>query len=214
MLAPTSERCPALVLVGPTGSGKTPLGELLEAEGFCGRRCLHFDFGANLRRQAQGRGTRGRLSRGEREFLKLVLKSGTLLEDEQFPVARKVLLDFLESRGARLETLLVLNGLPRHVGQAQALDGVVAVELVVQLVCTAQAAHARIRSNIGGDRAGRADDTLRGVRERLAVFRRRTAPLISYYAGCGVRVARIAVGAATTAEEMRAAIESLGRRVK
>ena len=44
----------AVVLLGPTGSGKTPLGEWLEAKGLGGRRCHHFDFGTRLRRVATG----------------------------------------------------------------------------------------------------------------------------------------------------------------
>jgi len=36
----------AILLIGPTGSGKTPLGDWLQAYGFCGHRCHRFDFGA------------------------------------------------------------------------------------------------------------------------------------------------------------------------
>ena len=43
---------PALLLLGPTGSGKTPLGDEIERRGLYGRRCLHFDFGASLRAAA------------------------------------------------------------------------------------------------------------------------------------------------------------------
>jgi len=42
-------RNPAVLLLGPTGAGKTPLGEMIEARGLWGMSCLHFDFGANLR---------------------------------------------------------------------------------------------------------------------------------------------------------------------
>ena len=46
----TSEIRPrALLLLGPTGSSKTPLGQLIEQRGLWQTRCLHFDFGANLR---------------------------------------------------------------------------------------------------------------------------------------------------------------------
>ncbi|MCX7427258.1 MAG: hypothetical protein NTW96_16720 [Planctomycetia bacterium] len=46
----TDTRNDAMLLLGPTGSGKTPLGDLLERRGLGGRRCVHFDFGAHLRR--------------------------------------------------------------------------------------------------------------------------------------------------------------------
>jgi adenylate kinase family enzyme len=39
----------AILLLGPTGSGKTPLGQVLEERGLWGHTCMHFDFGANLR---------------------------------------------------------------------------------------------------------------------------------------------------------------------
>ncbi|MEE8450650.1 MAG: hypothetical protein V3R99_02015 [Thermoguttaceae bacterium] len=39
----------AALLLGPTGAGKTPLGRLIEQRGLWGVRCLHFDFGDNLR---------------------------------------------------------------------------------------------------------------------------------------------------------------------
>ena len=60
----------AILLLGPTGSGKTPLGAALEEHGVCGRQCLHFDFGENLRACAEGRGT---LTDEEMAFLRGVL---------------------------------------------------------------------------------------------------------------------------------------------
>ncbi len=39
----------AILLLGPTGTGKTPLGNVLAVRGWRGLPCLHFDFGANLR---------------------------------------------------------------------------------------------------------------------------------------------------------------------
>ncbi|MDW7761659.1 MAG: hypothetical protein SCM96_13625 [Acidobacteriota bacterium] len=45
---------PAVLILGPTGSGKTPLGRELETRGHAGRRCRHFDFGAEMRALAGG----------------------------------------------------------------------------------------------------------------------------------------------------------------
>ena len=39
----------AILLLGPTGSGKTPLGQVLEERGLWGHTSRHFDFGASLR---------------------------------------------------------------------------------------------------------------------------------------------------------------------
>ncbi|MCY3021027.1 MAG: nucleoside monophosphate kinase [Planctomycetota bacterium] len=204
---PLSRLCPAILLLGPTGSGKTPLGELLEAEGLWGRRCVHFDFGMNLRQYASGGEARDVLTRGEREFLVRVLESGALLEDEHFPIARKVLLGFLSSRGAGSDSLVALNGLPRHVGQARAMEALVSMEMVVHLACEPEVAAERIRTDAGGDRRARADDGIAGVRKRIEVFRQRTAPLLGYYGSRGVSVLRVDVGPRTTPSEVRAELE-------
>ena len=42
----------AILLLGPTAAGKTPLGQLFADRGLWGRPCVHFDFGENLRRIA------------------------------------------------------------------------------------------------------------------------------------------------------------------
>jgi adenylate kinase len=146
------------------------------------------------------------LAADEIAFLKRVLESGALLEDEQFPIARKVLLDFLAARGATPETIVVLNGLPRHVGQAKAMDRVVAMETVIHLSCTPEVVVARIRDNSGGDRAGRTDDEIAAVRKRIETFSRRTEPLLAYYRARGVPIVAIAVGPTTTAHEMLAGL--------
>ena len=135
---------PALILLGPTGSGKTPLGDALAEHGVGGRCCLHFDFGAELRRAAvwdrSDPSDVSDLSMDDRTFIRRVLEEGALLEPENFPVAERVLKAFLAracpgdpaavraSRGAPgnhaaapEQVLLVLNGLPRHIDQAKAL---------------------------------------------------------------------------------------------
>ena len=49
-------RQPGILLLGPTGSGKTPLGDRLQIRDLWGRRCHHFDFGVRLRDVAYGIG--------------------------------------------------------------------------------------------------------------------------------------------------------------
>ena len=77
----------SVLLVGPTGAGKTPLGNLLEKKGLNGKKCRHFDFGANLRAIA-GQIPGARFSLEEIGFIKDKLCSGALLEDKDFPLAR------------------------------------------------------------------------------------------------------------------------------
>jgi len=192
----------AIVLLGPTGSGKTPLGSTLEARGLWGRRCVHFDFGENLRQIVAADQADAHVTRRDIEFLREVLRSGALLEDEQFPLAERVLRRFLVERGVDAATLVVLNGLPRHVGQADAVDAVLDVEAVIHLRCSPGAVLARIRTNVGRDRSGRVDDDPASIQAKLATFQERTEPLLEYYRGRNVRMEAFDVTADMSAEQM------------
>lgn len=182
----------AILLVGPTGSGKTPLGDWLQTHGLGGRACRHFDFGAHLR---AGTG----LTAAEQEFVRRVLATGALLENETFYIAEKILRAFMAGHEGEW---LVLNGLPRHVGQAVALERLVNVVAVVQLQADAATIRERLRRNSGGDRAGRVDDDLALVERKLATFARRTLPLVEHYRRRGVPVLPVTVGVATSPKEM------------
>jgi adenylate kinase len=182
----------AILLIGPTGSGKTPLGDWLQAHGLAGGACRHFDFGAHLR---VGTG----LNASEQEFVREVLATGTLLENETFHVAEKILRAFIAGHE---DELLILNGLPRHVGQAVALAPLVNVAAVVHLQADAHTIRERLRRNAGGDRTGRVDDDLTLVERKLATFTERTLPLIEHYQSQGVPVLTTMVGEETTPKEM------------
>ncbi|MCS7305155.1 MAG: nucleoside monophosphate kinase [Thermoguttaceae bacterium] len=249
-----------ILLLGPTGSGKTPLGQLLAHRGIWGRRCVHFDFGYWLRWIASDHSSeapppqpssflpecsqasqtsvasetdRTRLpeqayslcseyfTREERQFIQQVLLSGALLEDKDFWLAVKILKYFLVLEGLAepevlrqpqsqplkkpkdfsTEPLIVLNGLPRHVGQAEAMKSWVDVQAVVYLDCPAEVVLERIRSNIGGDRQGRTDDDLQCVQAKLATYQARTQPLIAYYQSRGVPIVRLPVTTTITPAE-------------
>jgi|GEM_PF-132153 len=279
---PNPWRYKGIVLLGPTGSGKTPLGQLMVERGIWGRRCVHFDFGNLLRRIAfdqsdreladcpttseatplmggdvppaaeirriavpasQGAppfggvascnphcspGSTGAFSEGlayftpqERDFVRQVLGSGALLEDKDFPLAVKIFQYFLIAEGLQGPELLrqppgqplpqggdaqagvwiVLNGLPRHVGQAEALKSWVDVQAAIHLDCPAEVVLQRLRSNVGGDRHGRTDDDLPSVQAKLATYQARTQPLIHYYQSRGVPIVRLLVTAALTPAE-------------
>jgi len=190
----------AILLLGPTGSGKTPLGEMLQRRGLWGRRCAHFDFGANLRRIAAGSRCAG-LTPGERAVIRRALRTGALLQDGEFPIALKILRSFV-ARRAEPADWLVLNGLPRHAGQARGITPVARVSLVVRLLCSPATALRRIRRNVAGDRTGRTDDSPAEVRRKLRLFAGRTAPLLDHYAEAGIQVRCVRVGVATRAEDV------------
>jgi adenylate kinase family enzyme len=198
--------------LGPTGSGKTPLGDELERRGFLGRRCVHFDFGADLRAVAAAPEGANVLTAPELESVRTSLATGALFEDKDMPMIVKIVERFAEARGLTPDSLLVLNGLPRHKRQAEDLAGVAAVELVIRLEAPAAVIRERIRLDPGGDRSARIDDTLEAVEGRLAVFRERTVPLISFYRERRALIVEIPVTASmTAAEAYRALVKRLSR---
>jgi len=192
----------AILLLGPTGSGKTPVGDFLAAHGLWGRRCIHFDFGSHLRRLAAARRRPARFSPQELAVVRHSLKTGALLEDKDFPIAAKLLDAFVREKRLGPGGLIVLNGLPRHVGQAKALARTVDVRLVVCLSCSAATVQSRIDENTGGDRTGRTDDARSEVARKLRIFRRRTAPLVGFYAARGVKIRNLRVGVRTSAADI------------
>ena len=212
MMQPKEEtRHSAVLLLGPTGSGKTPLGQLIERHGLWGLPCLHFDFGHELRQSV--REDSHILTAPERELVELMLRSGALLEDEHFPIALKIFQEFLTSHKADRRTLIILNGLPRHTGQATHMQKVVRMLAAVSLDCTPETVMQRISTDAGGDRAGRVDDSLEEVKRKLELFRQRTAPLMDYYQARHVGMISVEVGPTSTAADMLEKIEHNNKAV-
>jgi adenylate kinase family enzyme len=193
----------AILLLGPTGAGKTPLGDMLQARGLGTERCVHFDFGQSLRRIASGQLAVNEITAGDRAFIADMLDRGALLENEHFHVAEKVLRAFLaeQCHGQDAHAMVVLNGLPRHAGQADGIGRIVTVRLVVELSCPAETVLRRLAGDPGGDRAGRIDDDPARVRKKLGLYTRRTEALLSHYRSLGAEVITLTVGPATTAED-------------
>jgi adenylate kinase len=198
----------AVLLLGPTGSGKSPLGALLERRG--GFR--HFDFGAELRAAAAGERA---LPPGDVAYIQHLLATHALLPDERFAIAEALLDGFLRRVGFDpAREVLVLNGLPRRVAQARALAERVRVGHVLVLECDAEAVRARVarrRRGEGIDHAGREDDAGGAVTRKLALYARETEPLAAHYAAQpAVRLTRLRVAADTSeaalAEQAAAAL--------
>lgn len=190
-----------LLLLGPTGSGKTPLGQELMHRGFRGRPCIHFDFGENLRQLAQRTKPNTIVSPDDIEFIRHLLQTGALLEDRDFPIAQRVLQSFLTDNNMANQPLIVLNGLPRHVGQAEAVAGIINIRHVVLLDCTPETVLQRIGTNSGGDRAQRVDDSIVAIRKKLTIYADRTAPLVDFYRQRRAPIINVAVTVAMTASD-------------
>jgi adenylate kinase family enzyme len=77
---------------------------------------------------------------------------------------------------------------------------------MICLECSPEVVAKRIRINTGGDRTNRTDDSLSEIRNKLDIFRKRTAPLVEHYRDTGAEIITITVDEKTTAEDMFAAI--------
>jgi adenylate kinase len=189
-----------VLLLGPTGSGKSPLGAMIAKRGLWGNPCVHFDFGARLRTVSAS--PMPSFGADDLAVIRHSLETGMLLENQHAPLALKIFDAFIEEKAGGGNGLVVLNGFPRHVGQAESLGDRVRVILVVVLECPPEVLGKRIHLDTGGDRAERADDSPSGIKKKLEIFGTRTMPLISHYEDLGAEILRLPVSAAMTADEM------------
>ena len=199
----------SILLLGPTGVGKSPLGDAIARNGLFGRRCHHLDFGSELRGAVSREELSSAYSSNELDFLRGVLEQGLLLENEHFPLAEKIFSLFLDRAGFASHGLLILNGIPRHTGQSKDIARIARILALIVLDCTVDDVFHRIQNNVGGDRSERLDDDKKLIAKKLEIFQERTAPLIDYYSKGGCRIYRVNVSATTTTEQAYQSLSSL-----
>ena len=183
----------ALLLIGPTGSGKSPLGALLEKR----MGWVHFDFGHQLRLVARGEEIPG-ITESDRKYVKELLLSHLLIPNEKFVIVEKILKYFLE-RNVHAPGI-ILNGLPRHLGQALDVSGILDVKRVAVLDCSLQDSVQRVAlrtKGLSSDHSGRTDDLPSAINEKFAIYTRESTPIIDHYQNTGAHVVRIAVETGT-----------------
>jgi adenylate kinase len=184
-----------LIMLGPPGAGKGT-----QAERLAKSRGIPKISTGDMLREAVKAGTEiGRRAEA-------IMKGGGLVSDDVMIGIVRERLDRPDARPG-----FILDGFPRTVAQARALDGLmngrdplividIAVpeselvrRLATRLVCVecgtnaegvdpSQLATARCR-RCGGALKQRADDSEAVVLERLKVYRRDTQPLVTYYRG-------------------------------
>jgi len=199
----------SILLLGPTGVGKSPLGDAISDQGLFDRKCHHLDFGTELRTALSAGERSNAYSAIELDFIGGVLDRGLLLENEHFPIANKIISLFLDRVGFSQSSVLVLNGIPRHTGQAQDIATIADIHALIVLDCSAETVFCRIRDNVGGDRIARVDDTKELIEKKLTIFQERTAPLIEHYARKGSFVYRLEISGTTTTNQAYSRLLSL-----
>jgi adenylate kinase len=189
----------SILLLGPTGVGKSPLGDVIAENGLFNRTCHHLDFGSELRGAISRETRSAAYTHDELDFIHGVLERGLLLENEHFPLAAKIISLFLGRAGFSGGDLLVLNGIPRHTGQARDIATIATIHALIALDCSVDDVFCRIRENVGGDRRERMDDNSTLIAKKLATYGKRTAPLIEHYEQRNCQIYRISVSAVLTA---------------
>lgn len=176
-----------LLFLGPPGAGKGTQAQLLaESQGL-----LHLSTGDLLRAEVQAGSELGRQAEA-------VMARGELVSDE-------LVLAIVRSRLQQCSGGWLLDGFPRNLSQAEALDALLLelgqpIELVVLMELDNAVLIQRLLSR------GRSDDNEQVIRHRLEVYRQQTAPLISHYRDLGLLEA---VEAAGTVEEIAARIRDM-----
>lgn len=171
-----------LVIFGAPGSGKGTQSEMLiEKYGF-----EHVSTGDLLRAAIKAETELGKAAKG-------YIDAGQLVPDD---LIIGLIERVLEER--RPKAGLILDGFPRTVAQAEALDTLLAkYNTAVHAVLDLQVAEDELVHRLlkRGQESGRSDDNLETIQKRLAVYHAQTAPLAEYYAQKGVHHALEGMGA-------------------
>jgi adenylate kinase len=179
-----------LVMLGPPGAGKGTQAERISRT----RRLPKISTGDILREAVHDRTQLGCAAKEEME-------AGHLVSDD---VMIGIVQERLERADARKG--FVLDGFPRTIVQANALDrlvngrgALVVLDIVVpeevlvrrlasRRICGECGSNAAVEwlvacGKCGGKLVARVDDGVEIVRERLGVYQRQTKPLVEYYSG-------------------------------
>ena len=177
-----------IVMLGPPGAGKGT-----QAQRLATRHGLPKISTGDILREAVQAGTEMGLA------AKATMEAGILISDDVMIGIVKERLDRQDARAG-----FVLDGFPRTVGQAAALDAMVdgrgplvVLDIVVpedvlvrrlatRRICSKCGVNAAVEwtgncQACGGTLIARIDDSVEIVRERLKVFLRQTKPLVDYY---------------------------------
>ncbi len=163
-----------LILLGPPGAGKGTQAERLVS----GRGYVQLSTGDMLRAAVATGSEVGQKA-------KEIMDRGDLVPDE---VVVGIISDRVDEPDC--ETGFILDGFPRNVAQALALDAMLhekglSLDAVIEIRVDDAILVDRIEKRAQETGGARADDNAEILRKRLVVYHEQTAPLLPYYEGQG-----------------------------
>lgn len=164
-----------LLVLGPQGSGKGT-----QAKRLCADRGIPHISTGDMFRGAIAEGT----ELGKR--VEPILASGALVPDELTVALIRERLGQADAAAG-----FVLDGFPRNLAQADALDVMLAgigraIDAVLFFDLADDVATERMLGRAEAE--GRSDDTPEVIAKRLAIYHEQTEPLVEYYQGKGILV--------------------------
>jgi adenylate kinase len=164
-----------ILILGPQGSGKGTQAKRIVAD----YGLIHAATGDMLR-DAMAAGT----PVGQK--VEPIVDSGELVPDE-------IVVELIKERLQQPDAAkgFILDGFPRNLSQAEALDGLLRelgrpLDVVLELQVPDEICIARMLKR--AEEEGRADDTLETIQRRLEIYHQNTAPLVEHYLPGGIVV--------------------------
>lgn len=182
-----------VIFLGPPGSGKGTMAQRVSKE----MGMAHVSTGDMLRAEIKQGTELGKQAKG-------YIDQGALVPDG-------VIIDMVKERMKRDDARggVLFDGFPRTVAQAEALDNIMHIDAVINLVVEQEVIIERVVTRRVCDKCGavfnvkhyahedcnvceggklicRPDDNEETVRERFRVYTEQTSPLIDYYSGKGI----------------------------
>lgn len=159
-----------IIVLGPPGSGKGTQAKRLEDR----YGAMQLSTGDMLRAAVKAGSELGRKA-------EKIMSTGDLVPDALIVSMIAERIDEPDCRKG-----IILDGFPRTVKQAQALDEMLAeidltLDCVIELKVDEAALFARIEGRAAESDTIRADDNPETLRKRLGVYREQTAPILPYY---------------------------------
>ncbi len=164
-----------LILLGPPGAGKgTQAKVLIDSYGI-----PQLSTGDILRSAIAAKTPMGLAA-------KEIMDRGDLVSDE---IVNGIVSERLDQDDCKAG--FILDGFPRTIPQAQALDGMLTekgmnLDAVIEITADPDVLVQRIAKRAKESGVARGDDNEEVLRNRLSVYREQTAPLVEFYRGKGL----------------------------